>query len=196
MVRDSKFWMLMAVFQVLFGLAVFAITRDHYMADANSGQPHAAILNPDAPAWPNTVSESSIARLTTSATGAAGSADPVELSRQADALFASKQYDKAAELYERLLAFNPGTADTHNNLGLTLHYLGRSSEALRRLEEGVEIEPRNQRIYLTIGYVNSQLGNTEQARKALTTATEVGTDESIRQSAINMLENLPQETLP
>lgn len=196
MVRDSKFWMLMAVFQVLFGLAVFAITRDHYMADANSGQPHATILNPDAPAWPNTVSESSIARLTTSATGAAGSADPVELSRQADALFASKQYDKAAELYERLLAFNPGTADTHNNLGLTLHYLGRSSEALRRLEEGVEIEPRNQRIYLTIGYVNSQLGNTGQARKALTAATEVGTDESIRQSAINMLENLPQETLP
>ena len=58
MVRDGKFWMLMAVFQVLFGLAVFAITRDHYMPDANSPRPHAAIVNPDVPAWPNSVTES------------------------------------------------------------------------------------------------------------------------------------------
>ena len=191
MVRDGKFWILMAVFQVLFGLAVFAVTRDHYMAVANSPRPHATRVNPDVPAWPNVVSESSIARLSSSATGAAVTPDPVEMARQADAFFANKQYDKAAELYERLLAFSPGTADTHNNLGLTLHYLGRSSEALQRLEEGVEIEPRNQRIYLTIGYVNSQLGNTERARRALTMATEVGNNESIRQSALTMLENLP-----
>jgi hypothetical protein len=44
---------------------------------------------------------------------------------------------------------------------------------------------------LTLGYVNGQLGNTEQARKALTTATETGTDESIRQAAAQMLEGLP-----
>jgi len=191
MVRDGKFWMLMAVFQVLFGLAVFAVTRDHYMADTSSPRPHATIVNPDVPAWPNSVSESSIARLSSTVTGAAVVPDPVEMSRQADAFFANKQYDKAAELYERLLEFNPGTADTHNNLGLTLHYLGRSSEALQRLEEGIEVEPQNQRIHLTIGYVNSQLGNTEKARKALTTAAEVGSDESIRQSALTMLENLP-----
>ena len=191
MVRDGKFWVLMAVFQVLFGLAVFAITRDHYMRDADNARPHATVTNPDVPAWPNVVSESSIARLSSSATGAAVVSDPVEMSRQADAYFANKQYDKAAELYERLLAFSPGTADTHNNLGITLHYLGRSSEALRRLEEGVEIEPRNQRIHLTIGYVNSQIGNTEQAREALRTASEIGSDESIRQSALTMLENLP-----
>lgn len=191
MVRDSKFWVLMAVFQILFGLAVFAITRDHYMAEANSPRPHAAIVNSDVAAWPNIVSEGSIARLSSSATGAAVVPDPVEMSRQADAFFANRQYDKAAELYERLLAFSPGTADTHNNLGITLHYLGRSPEALQRLEEGIEIEPQNQRIYLTIGYVNSQLGNTEQARTALRTAAEIGNDESIRQSALNMLENLP-----
>lgn len=191
MVRDGKFWMLMAVFQVFFGLAVFAVTRDYYMPDANSARPHATAVNRDVPTWPNVVSESSIARLSSSATGAAITPDPAEMSRQADAFFANKQYDRAADLYERLLAFSPGTADIHNNLGLTLHYLGRSTEALQRLEEGVEIEPRNQRIYLTIGYVNTQLGNTENARRALTTATEVGSNESIRQSALTMLENLP-----
>lgn len=191
MMRDSKFWASMAVFQVLFGLAVFAITRDYYMTQASSPGPHAAMENPDVPAWPNVVTQTSIARLSSSAPGTPGIQDPAEMSRQADAFFAGRQYEKAAELYERLLAFNPDTADAHNNLGLTLHYLGRSSEALRRLDEGAALEPGNQRIYLTIGYVNSQLGNTEKARTALTTATQIGTDESIRQSAINMLENLP-----
>ena len=46
-------------------------------------------------------------------------------------------------------------------------------------------------LYIFGNNVNSQLGNTEKARKALTTATEVGSDESIRQSAMTMLENLP-----
>jgi len=94
-------------------------------------------------------------------------------------------------MYEQLLAFSPNDAEIYNNLGLTLHYLGRSTEALGKLNEGVAADPEHQRIWLTLGYVNSQLGNTEQARTALTTATQIGTDESIRQSAMKMLEGLP-----
>ncbi len=94
-------------------------------------------------------------------------------------------------MYERLLAFSPNNVDIQNELGLTLHYLGRSAEALRRLNDGVAANPTHQRIWLTLGFVNRQLGNTEQARAALTTATQIGTDESIRQSAMKMLENLP-----
>jgi len=78
-----------------------------------------------------------------------------------------------------------------NNLGLTLHYLGRSGEALTRLGEGIAADPGNQRIWLTLGFVNSQLGNVDDARKALTKATEIGTDESIREAANKMLEALP-----
>jgi len=116
--------------------------------------------------------------------------DPTEIYRQAEEFFANKQYDRAAELYARLLAFSPNDGEIHNNLGLTLHYLGRSSEALERLNEGVAVDPENQRIWLTLGYVNSQLGNTGQARTALTKATQIGTNESIRQSAMKMLEDL------
>jgi len=94
-------------------------------------------------------------------------------------------------MYEQLLAFSPNDAEIYNNLGLTLHYLGRSTEALGRLNEGIAVDPEHQRIWLTLGYVNSQLGNIEQARAALTTAAQVGTDESIRQSAMRMLEGLP-----
>jgi len=39
--------------------------------------------------------------------------------------------------------------------------------------------------------VNSQLGNTEQARLALTKATQVGGSASIRESAEKMLAELP-----
>jgi Flp pilus assembly protein TadD len=94
-------------------------------------------------------------------------------------------------MYEQLLAFSPNDAEIYNNLGLTLHYLGRSTEALGRLNEGVAVDPEHQRTWLTLGYVNSQLGNTEQARTALTTAARIGTDDSIRQSATRMLESLP-----
>jgi len=89
------------------------------------------------------------------------------------------------------LAFDPTNVEVHNNLGLTLHYLGRSEEALRRLNDGVALDSNNQRIWLTLGYVNSQLGNVEHARTALTKATQIGSNESIRQSAERMLDELP-----
>ena len=117
--------------------------------------------------------------------------DPNEISRQAGAFFTNKQYDRAADLYEQLLVIRPNDAETYNNLGITLHYLGRSTEALRRLNDGVAVDPGHQRIWLTLGFVNSQLGNTEQARTALTTAAQTGSDDSIRQSAMRMLDELP-----
>jgi len=147
--------------------------------------------NQSTPAWPSGITETDITRLISSALSESTVQDPVEMSRKADEFFANKQYARAAELYERLLVFSPNNAEIHNNLGLTLHYLGRSNEALRRLNAGVAADPTHQRIWLTLGFVNSQLGNTEQARSALTTATQVGTNESIRESAMKMLEDLP-----
>jgi Flp pilus assembly protein TadD len=97
----------------------------------------------------------------------------------------------AAELYERLLVLGPNNVETYNNLGITLHYIGRSNEALRRLNEGVAIDPAHQRIWLTLGFVNSQLGNTEQARAALNTAADLNAANEIGKSAIKMLADLP-----
>ncbi len=191
MVRNSRFWILAAVFQVVFGLAVFAITREYYIQDPNEVATVPLATNQSAPIWPNRITESEIARLSSSSTSQATMQDPVEISSRANEYFASQQYDRAAELYEQLLAFDPNSADVNNNLGLTLHYLGRSTEALRRLNDGLANNPQHQRTWLTLGYVNSQLGNTEQARAALTRAADIGTDESIRQAALRMLESLP-----
>jgi Flp pilus assembly protein TadD len=192
MIRDTKFWISMIVFQVLFGLAVFAITRDYYTQVPDNTPTHPPIANQSAPAWSAGITETDIARLGPSVFGEPTTQDPSEISRQADEFFVNKQYKSAAAMYERLLAFNPQNVGTLNNLGLTLHYLGRSDEALSKLGEGVAIDPEDQRIWLTLGYVNSQLGNTEQARTALTNATEVGADDTIRRSAMKMLDSLPQ----
>jgi len=191
LILNSKFWISFAVFQVVFGLAVFAITRDYYTQETGTVSAHPPTIGQSAPAWPNGITETQIARLSSPALSEPAIQDPFEISRRANEYFANRQYEKAADMYERLLAFSPNDAEIYNNLGLTLHYLGRSTEALGRLNEGVAADPEHQRIWLTLGYVNSQVGNIEQARTALTTAARIGTDESIRQSATKMLEGLP-----
>ncbi len=109
----------------------------------------------------------------------------------ANELFAKQDYQQAAKLYEKLLAFAPENADTYNNLGLTLHYIGRSDEALKMLDEGSIIDPSNQRIWLTLGFVSNQLGDTEKARTALQTAVDLGADTKVGESAAKMLAELP-----
>jgi tetratricopeptide (TPR) repeat protein len=191
--RDAKFWTVLAVFQVLFGFAVFAVTREYYLQDAGSANALPPAINQPAPTLgAGGITEMARARLTHSSSGEPAAQGPVEVSRQAaDQLFSSQQYDRAADMYERLLALSPHNVDILNELGLTLHYLGRSTEALQRLNEGVAADPTHQRIRLTLGFVHSQLGNTKEARAALTAATQLGTDETIRQSAREMLRNLP-----
>jgi len=191
MKRDAKFWYSMVVFQFLFGLAVFAFTRDYYRHEAVDVTSQSSTVQQRSSDWVGAIAPPEFAWLGSQTSNNLLTEDPVEISRLADEYFAKKQYEQAATMYERLLAFSPNDGEIHNNLGLTLHYLGRSTEALDRLEEGVAVDPENQRTWLTLGYVNSSLGNTEQARVALTNATQVGADESIRQSAKEMLEALP-----
>ncbi len=191
MISNRKFWISMAVFQVLFALVIFVTTRDYYLRKANPVSGHPATMSSPALDWQSGINETGIAQLSTSAFSDSAIQDPAEISRRADEFFTNGQYERAANAYERLLTFDSKNVEVHNNLGLTLHYLGRSGEALRRLDEGIALDPNNQRIWLTLGFVNSQLGNIQQARTALTKATQIGSDPSIRQAANKMLESLP-----
>ena len=178
--RNPRFWYSLLVFQFLFGLAVFALTREYYAPDTPVIKPQATTAGRRAPEWSASIVAADVARLGAQAPVSLPTDDPVEISRQAEQYFAARQFDKAAAMYERLLEFGPKNGEIHNNLGLTLHYMGKSDEALRRLNEGIAVDPENQRIWLTLGYVNSEVGNTAQAREALTKATQLGADESIR----------------
>lgn len=184
--RSAKFWVLLGIFQVLFGFAVFAITRDYYQAETlapgnsvESGMAAGGGFSSIDPALLDSLGNDT-----------AFPQDPDDILRRANEYFANRQYAKAAGLYEKLLTYDVNNVDTLNNLGLTLHYIGRSDEALRRLNEGVAVDPDYQRIWLTLGFVNSATGNAEAAREALSTAVGMDPDSDIGRSASRMLKEL------
>lgn len=192
MSRDSRFWIGMAIFQVAFGLAVFALTRQYYLVPpAPIGSGAVEVADSSGPGWTESITAANLERFDLSVPSQTDMRDPAAVSRQANSYFANGQYEQAADLYEKLLEFGPDNADTYNNLGLTLHYLGRSDEALKRLNEGLAADSTHQRTWLTLGFVNSQLGNTDAARTALTNAVQMGADAEIKRSATDMLESLP-----
>jgi tetratricopeptide (TPR) repeat protein len=194
--RGAGFWITMAVFQVAFGLTVFALTRHYYLASA----PPAPL-----PAWALKVGTTLPGEPTTApfalapplslppvASASPPSNDPSAISERADAAFTGGNYAEAAALYGQLLAIDPQNVELYNNLGLTLHYLGKPNEALEKLAAGLKVDPKHQRTWLTTGFVNLQLGNTTEARAALMKARDVGDDKQIRDSAEKMLAGLPQ----
>jgi tetratricopeptide (TPR) repeat protein len=179
----------MALFQIAFGFTVFALTRSYYRAEQSRTALPGGLAGEPSLALPERVASGLAAPAEPS--GFAESSDPAAIANQADEYFNAKQYDRAAALYERLLMLDPDNADIYNNLGLTLHYLGRTDEALARLNEGAAKDPVHQRIWLTLGFVNSQLGNVEPARLALTNAVQLGAENDIGRSAAEMLAALP-----
>ena len=191
MIRSAKFWTLLTVFQVAFGLAVFAITRQYYIHDQDKVRANASAMSQPAPEWPERDKESELEQLISTYPGQQTIEDPAVLLRRADEFYTNGQYGKAADLYQQLLASGSNDVNTYNNLGITLYNLGRSDEALRILNEGVAVDSSYQRIWLTLGFINSQVGNTGQARLALTTAVQMGADNEVGRSAQEMLDNLP-----
>ena len=186
----------MILFQVIFGLVVFAATRSYYKQD--HGAPPAA-ANPNRPPilrWDELAQPGQPAAQPGSPPSSAEStriamiSDPNELGRLASQYYTNKQYALAAEAYVRLLTFDPNV-EVYNNLGITLFSMGRVGEALSALNEGVALDPSYQRIWLTLGFVNSRMGNVEEARQALTTAVGMGADTDVGQSAQQMLDDLP-----
>ena len=192
MMRNNRFWISMIVFQVAFGLTVFAVTRQYYVHEADTVPANPTATRQTAPQWPEASEQSELENLISNFPGPGVVTDPVDLSLRADEAFTSGQYGEAAKMYDQLLTLDPNNADTYNNLGLTLHYLGRSSDALLVLNDGVVADPSYQRIWLTLGYVSSQVGNTGEARAALTEAVNLGPDSVVGQSAQKMLDDLGQ----
>jgi len=190
MPRNARFWIFMTVFQVAFGLAVFGATRNYYMVSTP-----AAEVSQRAPAqhpteWPQTGQGSELEQLISTFPGQSMTTDPMVLTARADEAFVNQQFELAADLYRQMLVLDPNNADTYNNLGITLHYLGRSAEALQILNQGVTVDPNYQRIWLTLGFVSAQTGLAAEAQSALKTALELGPDTEVGQSAADMLKAL------
>ena len=195
--RSARFWTLLVAFQIVFGFVIFGVTRQYYLevglkqgqarGGPVAGQPHPM------PAMPAGDPQDDLARLISAIPGPAGapvSGEPDALAREGDRLFGQGQYPRAAELYASALAAGDTDVNTYNSLGLTLHYLGRSGEALQVLNEGVGLDQGYQRIWLTLGFVHGQLGHVEQAREALERAWDMDPESDVGRSAADMLKQL------
>jgi Flp pilus assembly protein TadD len=198
--RDAKFWLTLALFQVAFGLTVFAATRHYYLARRPEAPLPAWALGlgatlPSAPAaasLPSAASPTPAAGPAPAPVSAPQSDDSASLSARAEDAFNAGRYDEAAQLFQQMLDLDPQNVELYNELGLTLHYSGHSAEALEKLAAGAKLNPNHQRLWLTTGFVNLRLGRNAEARAALIKARDLGDDVKIRESAEKMLEGLPK----
>jgi tetratricopeptide (TPR) repeat protein len=195
-------WALIVAFQLLYGLLIFAVTRDLYKTEDTykTGESYkiespgksAAVTKqrtvdiPGSSKFTVTDAERLVAP---AATG--GPARPAEnaeeLARIADEHFRQKRFDQAASLYQRVVDLAPHNVGVYNNLGLTLHYIGRSEDAIERLEQGIAVDGEHQRIWLTLGFVRAQTGDTDAAKKALQRAVDLAPDSSVATEATRMM---------
>ncbi len=53
----------------------------------------------------------------------------------------SRQHDAAIREIETAISLNPNYAEAHNELGLILHYAGRSEEALPHFDRAIALNP-------------------------------------------------------
>jgi Flp pilus assembly protein TadD len=189
----------MAIFQVIFGVMVFGLTRQFYLQPPHSPAPAQATHQVSGAGLPEAAPGSDLEQLMNlfpaqptqpaQSVQPAGQ-DPETILINADNQFALGQFEQAAQGYSQLLEMGSVDAEIYNNLGITLHYLGRSSEALAVLDRGIAIDPNYQRIWLTKGFVSSQIGSIEQARSALSHAAALGPQTEVGLSAQQMLNQL------
>jgi tetratricopeptide (TPR) repeat protein len=185
--RKTGFWIGLAAFELLFGVAVFGVTRHYYLSRREPALPQAA-SRPFPMAFPQAGRPATSALPDSPVDVALESPDVI--SQRADERFAAGDYTAAAALYERLVALDPTNVALLNNLGITLHYIGRSDEAIQRLDAGLAIDSGHQRSWLTLGFINSQLGQREEAHTALVNAVRLGPRNDVGQSAARMLQEM------
>ena len=189
--RSIQFWVFLAVFQIAFGLAVFGLTRHHYLqAPAPSTAAAQTASHGTGAGLPDTPGGSDLEQLMDLFPPQGAEEDAMAILRTADSHFANGQYEQAAQGYARLQKLGVLDVDIYNNLGITLHYLGRTEEAIQVLNDGIKLDSSYQRIWLTSGFVNSQVGNFEQARSAFEQAISIDPSSEVGQAAIQMLNQL------
>ena len=189
---NLKLFSVIVLIQIVTAALVFTLTRAYY----REGTSIASTSEEPLPSIPSAISSSKMMG------GFPGfperetpvipsSNNTVEINQQAHQAFRNKDYEAAAKLYQRVIDLAPGSAETYNNLGLTLHYIDRSDEALVILKKGAGIQPDFQRIWLTLGFVQIGIGNYPNAKRSLERAIELGPETKQGKSAREMLSKLP-----
>ncbi|MDP3543098.1 MAG: tetratricopeptide repeat protein [Elusimicrobiota bacterium] len=106
----------------------------------------------------------------------------------AETHLAARRFSDAQAVYRKILALDPKNASVYNELGLVLHYQGKSDEALEALKTATTLDPGLQRAWLSYGFVLKSTGKDAQARLALEKTVALGASTPQGVEARSMLE--------
>ena len=128
--EQYKKWIIIALFLIVFGIGVFALTRHYYKIEQSKD------MRAQRSVATGPIRDSgTIAPLPFEKEGM-DTDSPEALARLGDRYFEANRFEQAAEIYKKVLKLNSNDVDTYNDLGLTLHYTGKSDEAVEILQRG------------------------------------------------------------
>ncbi len=96
--------------------------------------------------------------------------------RTAVQLHQSGQFDKASEIYNKVLTVNPNHADALHLLGVTKHQAGQHEVAVDIIRKAISVNPRNAFYYNNMGIALKEQGKSEEAILAYRAAVEISPD--------------------
>lgn len=177
--RNYKIWIISVIVLVVTGIVIYAVTTSEHKTEKAFTDLSRDRVMPVGP-----VIDSNIK---TPLNPGQLPDDPKELERLGSQYFETGIYDKALEIYDKILQKTPGNVDIYNDMGLALHYMKRSDEAVNILKKGTQIVPSYQRIWLSLGFVLISTGRNDEAKSALKRASELNPETDMGQEARKMM---------
>ncbi len=108
--------------------------------------------------------------------------------------FESNRFQQAIDIYNRILRINERDVDTLNDLGLALHYTGKSKEGADVLRKATSYDPKHQRAWLSLGFVLAASGRTEEAKGPLNKAISLNPENDVGKEAKRILGLITQRS--
>jgi tetratricopeptide (TPR) repeat protein len=104
------------------------------------------------------------------------SVTPERAVEMAAKLYGARKYGQVEKVCRQLLASRPRNADAYNLLGVSLHALGRSDEAVEALSRATELAPEAPSIKSNLGEILRQQGKPDEAAMILEEAIKLDPD--------------------
>ena len=186
--ESYKKWTIIILSMIVIAFVIFALNRRGYRTEkpAEEGFKRAPITGPVSEDS-ETKSEIRTEQVVPLEQLGMDTKNPESLALLGDKYFENNRFEQAIAIYERVLELNPKDVDTYNDMGLALHYAGRSDSAVEMLRKGTEVMPSYQRVWLSLGFVLTSTGKKEEAKTALKKAMELDPNTDMGQEAKRML---------
>lgn len=117
----------------------------------------------------------------------------MQILRQGDKFFISKDLDNAIEHYKKALSVDPESMRAKHSMALALDEKGKTEEAVDLLKKNVAENPKYYKNHASLSDIYMRLGNKEASLAALKKELEVNPKQSSRQALLGKLLTASQD---